>query len=212
MFVLSIDVGITNLGYVFAEITFPDLVVKYRKTLLDQNKEYRTGTQDIRIISCNRVDITRVRHNLVQRCNCTLHHDNCIPDYLDHFIQEHPMFEQCDVLLIERQPPVGITNVQDLLFTRFRDKVLLISPNSVHKYFDLSSDYSDRKINSERIASTFLSGFNNFTENHRKHDISDALLMILYYYKLKVDEQINTTPLNQTIVHDFDQFRYIKPD
>ena len=149
-----------------------------------------------------------MRHNVVQRSDCTLHHENCIPDYLDHFIQEHPMFEQCDILLIERQPPVGITNVQDLLFTRFRDKVLLISPNSVHSYFGLSNDYDDRKVNSERIAHTFLSEFNNFTLNHRKHDISDALLMIIYYYKLQVDLQINTVPLERTIVDDFEQFRY----
>jgi len=189
--ILSIDIGITNLGYVYAEITIPE----FKEKRLNYN---------VNIIDCNRIDITKVRHRRVKRCDCKLLHENCVPDYLDHFIQEYSFyFENANVIILERQPPVGITNVQDLLFTKFRQKVILISPNSVHKHFMLSNDYDKRKIQSETIATSFLKNFSNFTENFRKHDISDAMLMILFYYKQKNEE----LPYEKNIVLDFDQFR-----
>jgi len=201
MKILSIDVGIINLGYVFAEIH--SVYIKYRNLSL-KTKYNQENDFNINVIECNKVDITNIRHSSVKQCDCKLHHDRCIPDYIDHFIQEHiHLFESADMILIERQPPVGITNVQDLLFKLFRNKVLLISPNSVHKYFKLSKDYDIRKIESEDIAKKYLSNFTNFNNNIRKHDISDAMLMIIYYYKLnKIKNEIK----NDLI--DFEQFRY----
>lgn len=175
--VLSIDIGIVNLGFVFAEIG-----------------------NSINIIDCNRVDITYVKHNTIKRCDCKLFHENCIPDYLDHFVQENnTFFEEADIILIERQPPVGITNVQDLLFTRFRSKVKLISPRTIHKYFYMSKDYDVRKIQSEKISSEYLSEFDNFSKNVRKHDISDAMLILIWYYK-------KNKPVERIL--DFEKFRF----
>jgi hypothetical protein len=205
--VLSIDIGITNLGFVYSHVSFPDLskTCKYKNKIL--NKNYTTN-DNVTVIDCNRVDITKVNHSTVSFCKCTLRHERCVPDYLDHFIQEYSgYFNESDILLLERQPPVGITNVQDLLFTRFREKVLLISPNSVHKYFGLNSKYSARKIESEKIAAGYLTNFKSFTSNFRKHDISDALLMVLYYYKNRMDSHIESTEyLNEPV--DFEQFRF----
>ena len=202
MKILSIDVGIINLGYVFAEIQ--PIYIKYRNSNL-KIKYNQENDFDINVIECNKIDITNIRHSSVKQCDCKLHHDRCIPDYLDHFIQEHlHLFDSADIIIVERQPPVGITNVQDLLFKLFRNKVLLISPNSVHKYFKLSKDYDIRKIESEDIAKKYLSEFINFNNNIRKHDISDAMLMIIYYYKLN---KINIEIKNELI--DFEQFRFI---
>jgi hypothetical protein len=208
MKVLSIDIGITNLGYCYSEITFPKLVGSKYKNFKNNSEYSFNGTKDhIKVISCNRIDITKVKHSKVQFCNCTLRHDRCIPDYLDHFIQEYSgMFEDSDVLLIERQPPVGITNVQDLLFTKFRDKVLLVSPNTVHKYFGLPAVYEERKVVSETIAQDFLVNFEKFTLNSRKHDISDAMLMIIYYFKKELDHIIENTIFELPAVN-FEQFR-----
>jgi hypothetical protein len=206
--VLSIDIGITNLGFVYSEIHFPDLsqTCKYKNKLA--NKTY-SFNKFITVLDCNRIDITQVRHSSVKYCKCTLRHERCIPDYLDHFVQEYSeYFTDCDVLLLERQPPVGITNVQDLLFTRFRDKVLLISPNTVHKYFGLSGEYSVRKTESEKIAKDYLVDFTSFRSNIRKHDISDSLLMILYYYKTQMDLHIESTKYSRDLV-DFEQFRFV---
>jgi hypothetical protein len=198
MKVLSIDIGITNLGYVYGEYTFDPKVNKLNLNSLKNNL--------IKIISCDRIDITNVKHSKVPFCDCKLHHDYCIPDYLDHFIQEHlEVFENADKIIIERQPPVGITNVQDLLFTKFRSKVLLISPNSIHKYFNMSKDYSTRKEESEKIAVYYLSGMKRYLNNIRKHDIADALLMILYHYSTELDL---IKSVNSSII-DFEKFRLI---
>ena len=214
--VLSIDIGITNLGYVYSEIDLKEQE-GYKAKLLNENYVLNKENikKDIRIIDCNRIDITKVKHRKVPFCICKLHHDNCIPDYLDHFIQEIQHFQECDVLIIERQPPVGITNVQDLLFTKFREKVLLISPNSVHKYFNLPScrgnselNYELRKKKSEKIAEEYLLNFGTFTNNIRKHDISDAMLMVIFYYKKRMEMLICSKVTDNL---DFEQFRYINP-
>ena len=119
------------------------------------------------------------------------------------------MFENADIIILERQPPIGITNVQDLLFKLYRNKVKLISPNSIHKYFNLSKNYSNRKEQSEQISNSYLLNFNNFKNNIRKHDISDALLMIIYYYKTELDEIINKTVFKNTCTL-FEEFEFEK--
>ena len=115
------------------------------------------------------------------------------------------MFEQAAIVLLERQPEMGVTNVQDLLFTKFRDKVVLINPGSVHKYFSMSKDYLTRKLQSEKIATRYLCSFHEFNNNSRKHDMSDAMLMIMYYYSQKKNTILIKKPVTQII--DFEQFR-----
>jgi len=210
MKILSIDIGIINLGYVFAELdtTGVSFESNFSKKLFCDNYFINKDLfkECITVIDCNRVDITKIKHDRVRICDCKLHHEQCIPDYLDHFIQELEYFETADQIIIERQPPVGITNVQDLIFTKFRSKVQLISPNSIHKYFGMDSEYSIRKEQSERISTEYLVEFNSFNNNYRKHDISDALLMIVYYLKMELEKKaIKKLP----IVTSFDQFRFI---
>jgi len=205
-FVLAIDIGIINLGYVFVEITENVLKVK----------------------ECNKVNITNMKHNKIPRCNCNLYHENCIPDYVDHFIQEHShLFDQADKILIERQPPVGITNVQDLIFTRFRNKVKLISPNSIHKFFKMTkNDYETRKIESQQLTKHYLENFETFNQLIRQHDVTDAMLLVMYYNvkilqvvkppdplfgKWDFYKQIkccNVVEEPKLLLEDFEQFRF----
>ena len=210
MKILAIDVGIINLGYVYAELVIEEPAdgSKYKNLLLNSFYDEERFNNKCKVIDCNRIDITKIKHRKVSFCVCKLHHERCVPDYLDHFIQELPHFNECDILIIERQPPMGIMNVQDLLFKLFRDKVLLISPNSMHKYFKLSSDYNERKKQSEQLSLTHLTDFENFNKQIRRHDISDAMLMIIYYYKISLDDVIkNTTKIN-VILDDFEKFKY----
>jgi hypothetical protein len=201
--VLSIDIGIINLGYVYATLHFDESTKSSSKFYLDQNF-------DIRVLDCDRINITNIKHSKVNYCDCKLNHEYCIPDYLDHFIQEHlEYFENANLILIERQPPVGITNVQDLIFTRFRSKILMVSPGSVHKYFVMSKDYSKRKLESEKIATKYLCSFNKYYNNTRKHDIADAMLMIIYYYSIKSNEFSRNRNIKKVIL-DFEQFRFSK--
>ena len=205
LLVLSIDIGIINLGYVFAKFTLNKQITNYYKKVLI-TKEILTN--NINIISCDRVNITNVKHSRIPICDCKLYHERCIPDYLDHFIQEHNnLFEMADTIIIERQPPVGITNVQDLLFTKFRSKVILISPNSVHKFFNMSKDYDIRKIESEKISHEYLKNHNKYLHNTRKHDISDAMLMLLYHYSSLLTNQLPVVNNFVDIIHNFEQFR-----
>ena len=208
MRVLSIDIGIINLGYVYAELIFDHDTNIIKNNLLIDRSDF------ISIISCDRVDITTIKHDKVCFHDCKLHHENCIPDYLDHFIQENEeIFINSDIIIIERQPPVGITNVQDLLFTKFRNKVKLVSPNTIHKFFKMSKcDYDTRKIESLELTNKYLKQFTTFQNNERKHDISDAMLMIIYY--LTKEKKCNTffslKPPNKIDVMDyFDTFKFL---
>ena len=81
------------------------------------------------------------------------------------------------------------------------------SPFGTPATFGLNNVYETRKTESEKIAVEYLSNFKSFTSNFRKHDISDALLMVLYYYKTKMDSHIENTEYVNEIV-DFDQFRF----
>jgi len=188
MKVLSIDIGIINLGYVFANIN---------------------SDNSVEVLQCNRVDITLITHKRVPFCDCKLYHDYCIPDYLDHFIQEYEyMFTESELILIERQPPVGITNVQDLIFTKFRPKIFFINPCSVHKHFGMSKEYLIRKEQSQAISKKYLENFNTFNSSLRKHDMSDAMIMILYYIFKEIIPKNKKVLSTSTI--DFENFRYNK--
>jgi hypothetical protein len=208
MKILSIDIGILNLGYVWCDVEFPEHFEGSRYKCLKANEQYMFNNS-VYVVDCGRINITHMRHSAVERCKCTLQHSRCVPDYLDHFIQEHhEMFETSDVILLEQQPPCGLMNVQDLLFTRFRNKIAIISPSSVHCYFNMDKEYLIRKQQSELFANPYLQSFDTFILNERKHDISDALLMVLYYYKCVVD----TTICNYCFKKcngSFEQFRFI---
>lgn len=108
------------------------------------------------------------------------------------FVDAHQvLFDSSDVILIERQPPGGFTNIQTLLHYMFRDKVILVNPVSMHAHFGMRHlDYEGRKARVESIASRYVTSL-----EERKHDIADAMCMILYY-KFKTD------------VHIFDRFRF----
>jgi hypothetical protein len=218
--ILAIDIGILNLGYVYANVIFKDYSPEYEKKSIKINKCFNKRNnyeryskklneclkKEINVFSCDRIDITECKHIKVHRSECKLEHESCIPDYLDHFIQENSfIFENAEIIILERQPPVGITNVQDLIFTRFRNKVKLISPNTIHKFFKMTrSEYEIRKIESEKITSIYLETFKNFTNNCRRHDISDAMLMIIYYFKTRVVKK------KSIVIDYFEQFKFNK--
>ena len=206
MYILSIDIGILNLGYVYSKLGI-EKGINIPKNKLKKDYYDVCNTTDIEIISCDRVDITNFKHSKVKFCDCLLHHDYCIPDYIDHFIQEYSeVFNEADLILIERQPPVGITNVQDLIFSRFRNKVELVSPNKIHKFFRMSKDYSRRKEESQHISEKYLNNFTKYNNNIRKHDISDAMLMIIWYYSNNIPNA-NIQIAESNI--DFEQFRFL---
>lgn len=118
---------------------------------------------------------------------------NDIVDLVPLFVEDHKdIFDGVDKILIERQPPGGFTNIEVLLHYMFRDKVSLVSPVSMHTHFGMRHlDYDQRKERTVSIAEKYIVGEIPYD---RKHDIADALCMIVYYNF-------------RTTVHFFDRFR-----
>ena len=119
---------------------------------------------------------------------------NDMVDLVPLFVEDHQgIFDSADKILIERQPPGGFTNIEILLHYMFKSKVFLVHPTSMHTHFGIRHlDYEERKERTTSIAERHL---NLEIPYERKHDIADALCMILY------DNFKSTT-------HAFDRFRF----
>ena len=184
--VLSIDVGVVHLGL--------------SVSLLDD--EYNL----IEIIWIDLIDITEFTHSKDRghewgesEKDCKLYHTKTFCDWLNHTFQEnYDFFEKTDFILVERQPPMGFVVIEQLIFSRWRHKTILISPSSMHKYFNINSfDYENRKSYTDKIA---LKSMNEYIEDKellkqltyydRTHDISDSICIMLYWINLKQKELI----------------------
>lgn len=163
--VTSIDIGVQHLALVLIE-----------------------GGARFEILTYDLVDLVKLEHRRVSRDSCKLHHTNHVVDRIHHLIQEFPIYFEGDhIILIERQPPQGLTDVEAVLVTLFRQRCLLLSPNAVHKKMGQRGfTYDERKKMSESIALQYftreqLEGLGHLS---RFHDISDAVLQALYYFRV----------------------------
>lgn len=122
------------------------------------------------------------------------------------------IFEKADTILIERQPPQGLTNIQDIIAYKFYSKVKLICPRSMHKHFMISKlEYDLRKQYTIKITSKYLQDFSIFQNDSRKHDIADAFCQALYYIeKNKKQEPIIQGELPDNLEEYFNSFKYIQ--
>ena len=163
MKVLSIDIGYHNMGLVLAECG---------------------NGPEIEVEYIKKVSLEDYKHI----------HSNDIVDLVPLFVDDHQfIFGAADRILIERQPPGGFTNIEALLHYMFKDKVVLISPVSMHTHFGMRHlNYEQRKERTVSIASKHIS---EEIPYERKHDIADAICMIIYY-------NFNVS------VHFFDRFKF----
>lgn len=166
MIVASIDVGIVNLAVVIVELD--------------------DFTRDIsRICYLANVDSTVFEHGSISLSACTLGHAKTTADRVTHFVQERQhMFDACAHVLIERQPLVGHTDVEQVLFLLFRQKAQLVSPNAMHKFFNISRySYESRKVKTVMLADQYLpvKDFPLYHNLARKHDIADALCLLMFW-------------------------------
>ena len=173
MLYTAIDVGYKNLGLIQVEVNENVFQTHFMK----------------------KIDISRIKC----KNDCKIPHTNEVADLISHFIQEYQyVLNTADVILMERQPPGGLTNIEALLFFIFRNKIKLISPNSVHCHFGFGHlDYEQRKERVVSIASKYIT----LPEITRKHDIADAFCMILYdvqknQLKFKRSEEIKRLPFD----------------
>jgi hypothetical protein len=172
MKLLGIDVGYRNLALVLVDYSQGEITREF----------------------CERIDIT-------EYCcdhTCELEHTSHIVDYIDHVIQRHRgVFDRADTILIERQPPGGLVAVESLLYSKFRKKSILISPNSMHVFLQINHlDYDNRKLEVVKLAGMSGKG--------RLHDMADAYLMTKFY----IDTVLKPIENRNRPMADLDLFKY----
>jgi len=172
MYIISIDIGFEHFAIVGANVSEPyDL----RSTRFEE--PYKL--EDVTL--CKLINIK----NLMLDCSdadCKLKHALCISDYMAHLFKlYHDFFEKADIILIERQPPQGFIAVQELILFTYRDKSILVSPNSMHKHFSMSKVQKLRKMFTEKFSKERLQPFPDYANNERKHDMGDAYCILVYY-------------------------------
>lgn len=150
MKLLGIDIGYYNIGLVLADC----------------------NEADVKVLYVQKVDLSAFKTRDVPE----------LSDMIHAFTTEYKdVFDEADQVLIERQPPGGISSVEVLLHYIFRHKAILISPVSMHKHFGMGHlDYEERKERTEVIASKYIKGCVYYERLERKHDVADALCMILF--------------------------------
>lgn len=214
-YIVSIDVGHTNLGISFCSIT----------------RDFKLRE----IIWFDKIDISQHVHlDEESKLNCKLGHTKTPTDFLLHiFYLHHELFLAASYILVERQPPTGMKDIEQLFYFNFRDKVILIAPNSVHCFMgwnNLNLDYEQRKIKSEELMYKYLKDsprkylIKKFNDFERKHDIADSFGFIIFWlsnqHQIYIQEQ-NTLELNKQILYfrstnqlhwsdHIDQFAYKK--
>lgn len=164
-YILSIDIGLHHLGLIGAVI------------------QPAPGSKLINIDLCELIDIKGLSEFCVFGKDCTLHHSLCIADYMAHFFKLYETkLDEAEIILIEQQPPMGLIAVQELIVFQYRDKIKMISPTSVHKHFNITgSSYELRKKFTINYANRYLEEFQTYKNMTRKHDVGDAVCILLYY-------------------------------
>lgn len=172
--VMSIDIGIHHLGV--------------SVSLLDE--EYKL----IEIIWIDLINITEYVHDHgPSKKDCRLYHTKTFCDWLNHTFQENiEFYNMADFILAERQPPTGFVVIEQLIFSKWREKTILISPNSMHKYFGIGNyDYEKRKECTDKIARMKITDKQLLEQlgfYHRTHDIADSICIMLYWIHKKQEE------------------------
>ena len=180
MYIASIDIGIINLGLVAGVVSWE---------LID-------------IDEVHLVDLTRT----CRRRGCTLEHSNHLVDRVNHFIQGYKhILDKAEKILIEKQPIQGLISVEQLLFDRLRDKVIFIYPVSLHKQFGIRHlNYDERKEFLVSATRSHLEG-TIFDTLERKHDVADAMAMIIYWRR-HTGKKVPQVVVQRE--NPFEQFRY----
>ena len=103
-----------------------------------------------------------------------------ISDGVDKWIsEENDIFNNSYKIVIERQPPTGAALVvQEILYSKFKEKVILLHPLTVAKYFGtVKCSYKERKKVNRKYANEY------FKIQETSFDICDSLCLSVYYFE-----------------------------
>lgn len=99
-------------------------------------------------------------------------------------VDKTPIFDNVDVVLIERQMQARMKMIACALRCFFWHKSYMVAPLSVRKYFGISTGvYKDNKKASISLVPKYLNEkqFQKFKIHKKKDDLSDAVLQGLWY-------------------------------
>ena len=193
---ISVDIGLTNFAFVTATV--------------DRSR--------IEITDVRRLDLRSIGHKRVPFSECTLKHGNCAADLLLHLFQEEPVFQDADVILVERQPPGGLKDYEQVVNAVYNSKVILVAPQTVHCFMGMRGlDYNQRKQKSIEISATALATFPAFKSDVRQHDMADAYCILRTVYDKWVfiwTHSPSSVPekVSRDIASFFDSFRFCPSD
>nr|UDO48091.1 hypothetical protein [Pandoravirus massiliensis] len=116
-----------------------------------------------------------------------------------------PVLDACERVFIERQPPGGMRDIEQLLYAALGGaaRVSFLAPNSLHAHFRIGvrhgwGAYDRRKVRAETIAARYISA--NATSSaaeqwntlgERRHDAADATLMAILVNERKRREWVD---------------------
>ena len=194
MKILSIDVGLLNLALVYAHIDsyFNIICVEY----------------------CYKINLTDYYN--CQLDNCQLVHNKQIHCYMAHlFIEYGTIFEESDKILVEQQPPLVLVSVEQIIFFKYPDKCIPISPSSMHAFFQINGMHYDlRKKMTVKFAEEYLKNFECFKNSERKHDLSDSMMFIIFFTSIERQKLINLSEIEnhksitRKFVKNIEEFKY----
>jgi hypothetical protein len=170
-----VDVGINNLGI----------------AIFSRDARWREPSVE----SVDLVDLMALDRGLVPRYAAS--NETC--DRLARFfVSKRDELDACEAVFIERQPLCGFKAIEQGIFSRFRDKAVLLSPNALQAHFGLSLrhgyDRDARKVAVVRMAQIFLKSHATrraeecWRQLERKHDVADAIVMGMYVFERKRQE------------------------
>jgi hypothetical protein len=136
---------------------------------------------------------------------CALKHEYCFADYCKHFFQRYAHeFNEATYIIVEQQPPNGLMAIQELIRYEFRDKIRMVSPNTMHAYFKIQHlNYEQRKEFVIRYANTKLNLFKDYQTYIRKHDMADALcILVVFLFEHWNNEEKRTVTATHEKTHE----------
>lgn len=183
MRIVGIDVGHTNLAMVVADVEVdPDT------DELESIKVVHAQMSDLGMIRCG------------SGSDCLFPRGDRSSAHKCHHWVEHcdKWFKDSDLVVMERQPLCGLTGIEQSIYIYVKQRysrgvsnhVRLLSPNSMHCHFNMSSDKVERRKQIVEICQEYLLESPAFKTAKEKDHLADAFGFILFYCQTILPEEL----------------------
>lgn len=164
---IGIDIGVVHLGFAVGHAT--------------------DKWTDLSIASVHVIDTMVLEHRRVPRAACQLQHTGMAADRVAHVVQERQaLFDGASVIVVERQPPGGLRDVEQVFVCMFRDRVHIMAPATMHACIGSSRHcYAERKKISIAMASRYVPDL--CARFPKPDDAADAVCMLHTFAKHAAD-------------------------